>query len=397
MMKEFTKYLKAERSVYIYSVLIITFILNSCVSPFGPNIEKYDNILVVEGLLTNQPGSCKVSLSHTYPYDRTNPAPESGALITLIDNAGNEIRLMEDKKGVYTPEDTAFYGIIGLSYKITIETALGESYESEFEELKKPIEIGSIQYDAIDKGNGLTGVQLNINSYDPSNKSHYYAWDFVETWQIEVPFQSANPNRPPMKICYNWNTSNAILIKSTKDFLEDRLVKFPFYFVDNRTNRLYFKYSILLKQYVLNEKTYMFYRHLKEINENVGSLYDKIPGFLVGNMRNTGNPENPVLGNFQVSGVSEKRLFIHNKDLPYNVRASIPYGYEFCRIETLDPRVSRPKVDSLLAVGWTVMDTLMVVEEDYLNYVMVISNACFDCRLSGEIKMPSFWMDDSKK
>jgi hypothetical protein len=318
--------------------------------------------------------------------------------IKCIDNKGNETNLIEWKEGKYTTEDTAFHGTIGLFYKISIKTASGKSYESEFEELKQPVEIESIQYDAVNKG-WLTGLQLYVNSHDPNNISHYYAWDYTETWQFEVPNQKSNPKVLPMKTCYRWNTPDVFIIKSTKDYAEDRLVKFPFYFIDNTSNRLYIKYSILLRQYVLNEKTFMFYRHLKDINENVGFLYDKIPVSLVGNMRNTVDPDEPVPGNFQVSGVSEKRLFIYNSDLPASVRFTFPSGFEYCRIKKIDLQTikERNTADSLIGSGWSVLDTLHYTLPDgmqYESYLMVNSSGCYDCRLSGDIKMPSFWKDE---
>ena len=389
--------MKTGRSKYFYffsAIFCIAIFLRGCVTPYEPKIDKYDNLLVVEGILTNFAGSCKVKLTHTYPYNRKNPLPETGAVVTVMDDIGNEIVLKGNKDGEYVPEDSTFSGMVGLRYKITIETTGGEQFESEFEELKEPVPIESIRYEAQDKGQGVTGVQLYLDTYDPLNNSFYYGWDFSETWQIEVPYVSNSVYLPEMKICYRNNSTSSIIIKSTKDYVEDKLVKFPFYFIDNSSNRLYLKYSILLKQYVLNEKSYIFYKNLKDINENVGTLFDKTPVILIGNIRNKIQPEKPVLGNFQVSGVSEKRIFIYNSDLPSNIRETFLSGYDYCTTDVVSIRNDRIRLDSLLGVGWAVMDTIFEEAELDTFLGLAFSRACFDCKLTGDINMPPYWLDE---
>lgn len=371
-------------------ILCIGFLfIGSCVAPFEPEIDKYDNVLVVEGLITNLPGSCKVKLSHTYPYNGRKFKTESGARVIITDNRGNETIFPETEVGEYVPASQNYAGIIGRQYKISIETAAGELFHSEFEEMKDPVEIGDIYFNYVEKENGYNGIQLYVDTFDPLNKSFYYSWDYKETWEFWVPYVSRSVFLTEMKICYKNASSRKFLIESTKDYINDKVVGFPIIFIDNSTNRLSVKYSLLVTQYVLTENTYMFYKNLKNINENVGTLFDRTPIILVGNIRNTLHPEQPVLGNFQVSGASEKRIFIYKENLPSQL--IIPTEYEHCETKVLSVINDSFLLDSLLNESWAVMDTLTEPAEQDTFFGLANSRSCFDCTTAGDIEMPNFW------
>lgn len=369
-------------------ILLITY---RCIYPYEPVIEKYDNVLVVDGLLTNLPGNCFVKLSRTYKYTGKPDTAESNAVVLIVDDQGSSTQLKYEKEGMYLPEDTLFAGVVGEKYKVHIETAQGEVCESALEELKEPVDIDNVYFTYKDKGNGLQGLQILVDAWDPLKKSFYYSWDYEETWEFAVPYQSLSNYLPEMKICYNHESSRKISIESTKNFTDDRVIGFPLYFIDNTTNRLSIKYSVLVRQYVLTEKTYKFYNDLKSINENTGTLFDRTPVILVGNMINATDPELPVLGNFQVSGASERRIFIRWDELPPQM--SVPSEYEFCKADLISKRNHRRVVDSLFNSGWVVMDTIYDDMEQDTLLGLVISRACFDCTMKGDVKKPVYWDD----
>jgi hypothetical protein len=387
--KSSTRSLKRKLINIAISVLVIPLIIYSCIFPFEPKITKYENVLVVDGLLTNLPNNCFVKLTRTYPYNANKYSTEDEADVRITDNSGNEIRLLDNKNGLYLPADSGFSGVVGRKYKVTVKTSSGEVCESGFEELKEPVDIDNIYYQFSDNGNGRQGLQILINTYDRQKKSFYYSWDYAETWEFWVPYISMSDYLPEMKICYKDFTSRKISIESTKNYIDDKVSGFPLYFVDNKTNRLSSKYSVLVRQYVLTEKTYQFYRDLKDINENTGTLFDRTPVILVGNMVNTLNPKQPVLGNFQVSGASEKRIFIYRSDLPSSM--IVTTEYEFCESDLLSKKRNLPRLDSLLRVGWVVMDTIYEPEAHDTLIGVALSRACFDCTVKGKLKKPDFW------
>jgi len=374
-------------SLLLAAVLII--VMHRCIYPFEPVIDKYENLLVVDGLLTNIPGNCFVKLSRTYKYDEKPDSVETGARVMIIDDLGIETQLKEFEAGVYLPEDTLFAGETGRIYRVQVTTLNGEILESTPEELKEPVDIEEIYFEYLDKGNGIQGLQLYLDTYDSRKKSFYYSWDYEETWEISVPFQSLSEYLPEMKICYRNSSSRKIFIQSTKEYSDDRIIKYPLFFVGNTTNRLMIKYSVLVRQYVLTEKTYEFFSDLKEINENTGTLFDRTPVILIGNMINKLYPDKPVLGNFQISGASELRIFINRDNLPPQM--NVATEYEFCKADLVSKKNESFRLDSLLHTGWIVMDTIYEPDKQDTLIGLANSRSCFDCTLNGDIVKPDFW------
>jgi hypothetical protein len=78
------------------------------------------NLLVVEGILTNEKLNHKITLSHPYINQNGNPAPASGAVVSVTDGVNN-IFLTEFPIGsgeYYTPPIRAVFGKI---YTLTIQ------------------------------------------------------------------------------------------------------------------------------------------------------------------------------------------------------------------------------------------------------------------------------------
>jgi hypothetical protein len=257
--------------------------------------------------------------------------------------------------------------------------------------LKDPVDIEKVSWEFKKMSNGIDGVQIYVDTYDPQKKSFFYFWDYHETWEFWVPYVSISTYLPEMKICYkDVDQRSSILLQSTRDYVDDKVIGFPLYTIGGNTNRLSVRYSTLITQYVLTEKTYEFFKNLKEINENKGSLFDRVPQILVGNMINSLDPDIPVLGNFQVSGASVKRIFIARDELPFSF--NVTTEYEFCKMKyQVSPVRQTHLFDSLRGAGWIAIDTFYnYADKDYL-YDMVNSRGCFDCTMAGKIKKPVFW------
>ena len=227
---------------FVLTICVVLIILSRCITPFEPKVEKYENLLVVDGLLTNLSGSCIVKLSRTYPYDQNRNKVEKNADVKITDDFGNVTILHDKNDGTYLPDDTTFVGIIGRKYKIAVSTVNGEICESGFEGLTEPVDIGKVYYEFKDLNDGYKAVNFFIDTNDPLKKSFFYAWDYTETWEFAVPYASMSIYLPETKICYDDVASRKILIESTRDYSDDRVIKFPLYSIANTTNRLSIKY-----------------------------------------------------------------------------------------------------------------------------------------------------------
>ena len=152
----------------------------------------------------------------------------------------------------------------------------------------------------------------------------------------------------------------------------------PFY--DPKLN---IRYSILVKQYRLNESSYNFWQNLKDSNESTGSLYDKQPFQVIGNIQNVNNPSEPVLGHFDMATSSSERIFIDNIiDVPDDV--SVPSLFTECRVDA-DTTIALFEIPRFLNMGY-----LISYYNFGVGYVMA-KKGCIDCRSKGENVRPDFW------
>jgi len=106
------KYIK--RLVFCFSLLSFC----SCQKVIELNLHDADIKYVVEGVITNEPGVCRVNLTQSKPFYENNQFPGiSGAIVTVKDN-DDEFSLPETQPGVY--ETTLLNGTPGHTYKLSV-------------------------------------------------------------------------------------------------------------------------------------------------------------------------------------------------------------------------------------------------------------------------------------
>jgi hypothetical protein len=367
-------------------ILILAAILFAaaagCTIEFIPGQDENDKTLVVEGMITDQDRVNRIRISRSQPIGEMlrNKIPVTGALVSITDNEGNITSLTESPPGTYCTDSLQFRGRVGASYSLRIFVG-GSEYETDFMEMKPVPAIDSLYYEKVRINNDKDtiyideGASIYADTWDPSGKCLFYRWDYIETWEYRIPYAVTK------KVCYITERSDRILIKNTSQFSQARVTRFPVTFITHETDRLKERYSILLRQYSLNEQEYNFWKRVSDVSQNVGNLYDVTPSFIPGNIRSCTDPGETVLGWFSVSAVSEKRLFI--KDHFYG----LPHFFTYCATDTLG--------GSLPSTGF---ETDYWVIEDFSDevppfWIITTYRECADCTIRGTSEMPSFWRD----
>jgi len=182
--------------------------------------------------------------------------------------------------------------------------------------------------------------------HDPASNTHYYAWEYVETWKFVVPIEPIG--KPEWKECFMYSDNCEFKMGTSINLTGDKIERYPLLLIGEQTNRLRWRYSIIVKQYTLSEQAYRFYSNLIELNESQGTLFDPVPYSLTGNVKCMTNEEKPVLGYFLVSGISGKRIFIDNDDLPHQYQPIT--GFELChtRLAQLEYQLIQVPFDTVV-------------------------------------------------
>ncbi len=375
---------------YHITIVIMTICtITGCIEPFEPNINEFNALLVVEGYLNTEKASGKVILSTNYPYNEKEGNDIKDAIVILFDDLGNYYNFNYSEQTNYTIEDTTFNAEIGRSYKIHIELSNGDICESSFTKIMPPVEFDTMHFNYVDTNSHHNGgLQFYIDLNNQSSVSDYFAWDYTETWEFRVPLETFT-NRYP-RTCYRHHESNEIIFKSTIEFSDKQIKSLPLFLLHSPTEKFEIKYSLIVNQHTITKEDYQFYKELKETHEENGTIYDKTPNALIGNLAYTNNKKTHVLGNFRVSSISSKRISLTKMDLP----DGIIHKDEFagCRRpqKYIYPDQSG-QINSIIDKGGVVYDVIPNPGKTTSTYYITGSMTCCDCSTTGTIIKPKFW------
>ena len=383
-------------------LLLLSFIIGGCTEQYVIQTNTFEEALVVEATITNELKKQQIKISRTYRFEENGPTFESDAEVFITDNSGNRYEF-EEQSGVYVSK-AEFKAVPNREYHLNITTNDGRSYVSSTETLPTETEIESV-IPTVATVEGERGVQINVNSYDPSNTSKYYRYEYEETYKIVAPYwisKKAVVTGPEevsfitrteeAETCYSTKNSNDIILTTTASFNEDR-VNFPVRFISDQNYIITHRYSILVRQYVQSLAAYTYYKTLKKISGSESILSPKQPGFFYGNLKSVDNPNEKIIGFFEVSSVSSKRMFFNYVDL-FPKEPPPPYYTEcddvplhFC----FNPRNPTCRGEEIIeAIN---LNTLVLYYRDLSDIYHMYPAPCGDCTSFSSNKIPPFWIN----
>ncbi|MCD4731083.1 MAG: DUF4249 domain-containing protein [Bacteroidales bacterium] len=379
-------------------LLIILVSLSACEDRYWPDLgDKYHDLLVVEGMITNEPGPYTIQLSMSTSVDHPVYQPLPGYEVIINDNSGNTEILIEVEPGIYKTAVDGIQGVPGRKYQITIQSPNGKIYQSDFEELKEPVEIDSVYVELEYRENAgfpfdIAGYQFLLNTEVAKDDSSYFLWKLERTFEYHADFRiyfwydgelHIFPDTDSLQICWRTGMVYQIFTESTVGLSNPILTDFPLHYVSFDNREFSVRYSLLVEQFTISKNAQEYWKNVKEQNTSGGELYTKMPFQVRGNIKNINNPDEPVLGYFHAAGIDTKRVFI---DRPgYQVEMYYPvcelkqsdfeeYGLMF---RFKDPR------------DWP---RYVTMNANFARAVPVQS--CLDCRKNGgTIEKPEFWVD----
>ena len=383
-----------KRNFYIWALFMLGGVY-SCVKPYDFDPGNYETILIIEARLSNVPGKQEVKITYSYPLDTILNETINEAVVWVEDQDGNATYYSNQENGVYLSSE-GFSGTIGNTYQLHIEMPDGEEYVSEEETLNPPVEIDSIYGQYLQKAsensaNNTGGIQFFIDSKE-SNQS-FYRYEWTEAYKIVAPYPASHyvtadsmlvKMDSSTGICYKEGSSNELIYGTTNNSTVNRMVEFPVRYVSEETQYLRTRYTILVKQYSISQKAYIFYKQLDENNKSGGSLFDQQSGAVVGNITNVTNPDKNVVGFFEVAGVSEKRAYFEPIDLDERFNQSnFPYNCRPDQIITTTPDSAYYYVNE---TGGVIFYFSLMPPQ-----IGIHARACTTCTFYADITPPSYW------
>ncbi|NPD44628.1 MULTISPECIES: DUF4249 domain-containing protein [unclassified Lentimicrobium] len=368
-------------------------ILTSCIKKYDPNFK--DNALqkyVVQGTVNNQEGWQEIDISISSALTQPAYIPVGGCQVEIIDDENQKFDMEEYEKGKYRVWMSQEYLVVGRAYKTRIVLPNEDILESSFDQMPSGPEIEGVFFQLKDLPTSepdewIKGIQYYTHLKASSQQSRFYRWQITETWE----FHSAYPKEfyydgvvnhifpPDYSEFYCWTTRvvDEIFTLSTQSLSENEYSNLPLHYVSNTSERLSVLYSFMLKQIALSEAAYQYWDQLR-INNTIGEgLYASQPLAIKGNIVNTTNPHLEVLGFFQASSETSKRIFtepLNDLELDYSNKCS--------------PALMRKgliEITPNMYPAW-------LMEDRGVWIPVLMNDECVDCTLrGGKTEKPIFW------
>ena len=378
--------------------ILIVLLAAACKQKYDPPYTTPETgFLVVEGVVNSGQGNTTITLSRSTKLDNRTVLYEKNAMVKLEGDDNSSFQLTETTAGHYSMTGTGLNKL--RRYRLTINTAGGKQYLSDFVPVRNNPPIDSISWK---RENG--GLQLYTSTHDPSDSTRYYQWEYTETWEFHSAFpavlkykivQSGGSEHysvvyrdsstfgavPGLYYCYNTVQSSSLLLGSSAKLSKD-VIYLPLLFIEPFSVKLSVLYSIRVKQYSWSKEGYAFLESMKKNTEATGSVFDAQPSGLSSNIRCSTDPTEPVIGFINICPVQETRIFIKSTDLP-------GWGYNQGCVQTEFLNIS----DSIKKEASGLLPTYVVKSDPFggIASFYAAPASCVDCTLRGTPVKPSFW------
>jgi len=395
-------------------LLIFIGILSSCTEEIAIEDNGFESILVVESTLTNNLENQTVKLSRTSQLNDTIFQVEQNAVVSVMEGS-TVYNFTSIGNGDYL-SDEKFAAKENLDYQLNITTQNGKKYTSSKVQLKPVPEIEDLYVESGFSNNTL-GAQILVDVKGLNDSTNYLRYEFEETYKIVTPIVKVTKGEirnyktqlngcatfdivevfkdSINDVCYNNRLSSGINLANTSGIGENRATRVPVHFVQATDPVLLARYSILVKQYSQSLEANSFYEILKDFGGSGSVLSQNQPGFVVGNINAINDNTEKVLGFFEASSISEKRIYFNHEDLEFDRPdyfedcTPIKYDYNFCGGLAPDPPTGFRR-DLLYTDAFR--NNYQFISFDFPIFELV-KPACADCSFIGTTEKPEFWID----
>ena len=391
--------------------LLMLLLLYECVDPYEGSIGTYEDVLVVNCIVTNQNKHHEVSLTHSYRFEDDGPKAERNAHISITTDDGEEFLFEETQPGKYRSVQP-FAAQMNKDYRLMITTSNGKSYASKNMQLPvSSTKIDMVYAKRMVNGDGNDGMGIFVESFDPTGQSKYYRHAYEETYKIVAPnwspydvyligegeqqdYFSVILREREERTCYGTNSVNPIILKSTVGLNEDRLKDYNIRFIDRNNYILSYRYSILVKQYVQSPEAFSYYETLKGLSQTSDNIFSEDqPGFLAGNVFSLDDPNEHVVGFFEVATEDEKRIFFNYEDF-FPGEELPPYVVGCITLAPYDKgRIGERPLGKILKEGNVRFYGFNTNPAPFEGPYILTSPECGDCTTLGSNLVPDFWIE----
>ncbi|MGB3774851.1 MAG: DUF4249 domain-containing protein, partial [Leeuwenhoekiella sp.] len=400
------------------SILFIAnfILLVSCRDELPLETFEYENYLVVEATLTNVQKQQEIKLSRTTHLDTSFANIETNAEVYVMVNETDRYDFEQTATDGSYFSTEAFSAQTGFEYQLFINTEEGRSYSSTIIRPNPPATINNFYAERTVNADSINGIQVLMDIDGGENR--FFRFEYEETYKVVSPFPSPfeyeiidfvddpengieydvrlTPNPRQETVCYSTINSSGINLGTSGSLNENSLKRQPIIFIQEDSPKIRERYSILGTVYTQGQASYTFYKNLRDLSTNDDLLSQKQPGFIAGNISSLNSQDEDVLGFFDVSLQSERRIYFNYVDFdllppPYFFSCELDY-YDYLDNTTRDlsPNFRQLLYIFLLTGDYKIYSRSAPPAD---NSFALIRDYCSDCTLFSSNVKPEFWED----
>jgi hypothetical protein len=311
-----------------YLFLCFPLFLTTCIREIEFQAAEEDfETLVLDGSFTDRKGPHRIYLTHPNKYDVHAFRNVKNADIKIKDDVGNEANYIVNAEPehpyFYELQNSSFIGIAGRKYHLEITLSNGKTYQTEPQEMPKRVNIDSI----IVKGKVETKVstvdlvveqkRANIDAaltIPNDGKDYFFRWEAHAVY-IFYELRGSSPINLATGTCFvtdNFNEQVVSIQSLSGKNNQSVQVKVGSKDVDKSFHA---EQYITMVQRSITRESYLYWDKVKQISSPAGNVFDSPLSEVKGNVFNTKDANEKVLGFFEIAAVDTLRHKIGNRDL----------------------------------------------------------------------------------
>ena len=340
-----------------FTLFAILLVFQACKEEYKPNIDNAQKFLVVDGILTDETNIVTVKLSTTVPFQEKENDPVVGAIVYVVDDKDRKFTFTEKPLGTY--KSTDFKYEYGRTYILNIETNKNK-YKSSPQKLYPKVLMESVTTviktemlqtaeNGIVETKSYQGLEFDTKIKPGTENSGHFRFSnaviveyiekinwlhnfdsipgFFYCWKRYYPNESFVLNDSELNSLSEYQQTLAFCPIDTNYFtIIQKEVGVPvvLYFIV----RDFYYFIISVKQYQINQDVHQYYKAINVQLEAKNRIFDPISFQVRGNIYSVTDPDEPVLGVFEVASVNMRSYSFSDFQVDRTIK--------FDEIDTLD-------------------------------------------------------------
>ena len=332
------------------AIHLLVLCMTGCIDPMPVGSIESEPALVVDGMITDQPGPYTIRLSmSTGLAEDIPPQMVGGASMWILDKAGNTFKLVEKEPGVYVTDPSELRGEIGKAYSLRFMLQDGSEYRSS-EEILAPAgvidSVYAVYYENVINQTDLSLPQDAITFYvsgrsDPVNSDGLLRWRSSGIYQIltypEERTRIIDETRVPdplpcsghinldgrlVKVdtcsccnCWVFEYARQAVVSPARVYNANEFHNVAVAQVPVDGWRFSHKYYFELEQLSVSPDVYEFWKRVRAQQQGARNLFQPNAIKVKGNLRCVSDPDIEVFGIFAASSITRTTMDVTRAEL----------------------------------------------------------------------------------